>query len=164
MRKYLILLCLFAVSCSSVQKLSESSTCNVWEDQKFLGPNAIEVKGTEAEWKGKCAFVFWLCEWVRSDMPEGEQSVYLDGNGIFTTRKVVAKLSNDVMTYESTFLDKLAKSSPVIIDHKSLRATRNISSEVMNMEDHQELSFNRACNSKQVALGAVTLWAMKNRH
>lgn len=164
MKVYLLMGALFLTACSSTEKLKESKSCSVWEEQGILGPRSVEVIGNVAEWKGRCSFFwFWGCQWVKADMPENEESIYLDGNGIFNNRKVVAKMKNEVVTYESTFLDSIVKSSPLVIDQKKLMTTRTVTTSIGNMQTQEEFYFNQACSIKQIGIGAIALTAIKNR-
>lgn len=164
MKVYLLAALVMLTSCASTQNLLESKSCQVWEEQSFLGPRSVEVIENQSNWKGNCRFLFvWWCDWVKADMPEGQNGIFLDGNGLFNQRKLTSRLTDETMTYEPTFLDGLIKSSPLTIDRKKLRTNRTISTAITNMKADEEFQFNESCTSQQVAIGSVALIAIKNR-
>ena len=164
MKVYFLALLFFVSSCASNQNLDDDKSCNVWEEQSFLGPRSISVSENKAHWQGNCRLFFvWWCDWVKADMPEGQDGIFLDGNGLFNNRKIVSRLKDEVMTYESTFLDSIVKSSPLQIDLKSKKTKRSVTTFIGNMQADEELNFSRACTAREVAVGAVALNALKNR-
>jgi hypothetical protein len=165
MKIILLLAVLMLTSCASVEKLKASKTCNVWEDQKIFGPLSIEVNQNEAYWKGECGlFYMWLCTWVKADMPDGQSSIFLDGNGVFVNRKVYSKLQDEKIIFEPTFLDGLVKSSPALINRKELRTNRTITTAIANISSEEEFHFNESCTNRQVAIGTMALIAVKNKN
>lgn len=164
MKILLLMTALILTSCASVEKLKESKTCNVWEDQKLFGPLSVEVTNNEAYWKGQCSlFYIWVCTWVKADMPEGQNSIFLDGNGVFVNRKTYAKLQDNKMIFEPTFLDGLVKSSPVTIDRKELLTKRTVTTAIASISSDEEFHFNKSCTNRQVATGTMALIAIKNK-
>jgi hypothetical protein len=164
MKIYLLTVLVLLTSCASTQKLKESTSCQVWEEQSFLGPRSVVVEENQSNWKGNCSLFFvWWCDWVKADMPEGQEGIFLEGNGLFNQRKLTSRFKDETMIYESTFLDGLIKSSPLTIDRKNLRTKRTISTAVSNIKADEEFQFNDSCTSKQVAIGSVALIAIKNR-
>lgn len=164
MKIFLLLISLILTSCASVENLKQSKTCNVWEDQKIFGPLSIEVNKNEAYWKGECSlFYIWMCTWVKADMPEGQNEIFLDGNGVFVNRKVYSKFQDDKMIFEPTFLDGLVKSSPVVINRNTLTTKRTVTTAIANISSEEEFHFNESCSNRQVAIGTLALIAVKNK-
>ncbi len=167
MRNVLIVFCVLTLSsCASVKEMEEARTCKVFEENKYLGVNYIDVENEVANWKGHCTIwgVFW-CQWLRADFASNGVDIYIEGNGLFNQRRIVAKSNSTGFEYEKTFLEIIAKSHPVKIDMTSRKVSRDIQLTAFGMNEvtNETLSFNQSCTQKQAALGAITLWASKNR-
>jgi len=167
MKNILILFSILSLaSCSSLKEVEEAKNCKVYEENKYLGVSYVDVIGSEANWKGQCAILglFW-CQWLKADYDKDGTNIFLDGNGIFTNRKIVAKINASGFEYEKTFLDSIVKSHPVKIDMNKKTIHREVQLTVLGMNEigSETLSFNKSCNQKEASLGAIILWASKNR-
>jgi hypothetical protein len=104
----------------------------------------------------------WWCSSFEAHIDSGGK---IFAKGSFGSERLVATLKDEEVTYESSFADRLAKSSPIHLDMKTLEANRTVEVALLkDVKSEQRLEFNSACNKRDAAVGAISLWILENTH
>jgi hypothetical protein len=158
---------LLGVGCASVEKLEQSPRCEVWEEQKLVGPRYVEFEGPQmAKYTGKC----WIpgilfCKWVRTEYEPHSRKVLIEGNSLFEGKRIASEFKNNKMKFEKSFADNFVKSSDAEVNMKDLSVKRTVTIVAfgLNKGGEEKVRFNKACNPQQAAIGAVALWAGRSK-
>lgn len=152
--------------CASVEKLSSSDHCEVWEDKLLFGITNVSVGNGNASWSGNCKKLWWECKRVSAYVKKDTRDVYLsvsdDHKLNWDPEKPIGKIVNNEFKYnDKNPLEKYISYSPMVVDMNKYIVSYIVRVPLINQENTVKYNFNNKCNSDDALLGALAVGAVR---
>ena len=160
-----ILFTLLLSSCASVEKLSSSDHCEVWEDRLLFGTVNVSVANGIASWSGNCKKLWWECKSVKAHLDNKTREVYLsvsdDQKLNWDPQKPMGKINNNVFTYsDKNPLEKYIKITPMTVDMSAYLVSYNVQIPSIKQDTKVKYAFNNKCSAEEALIGALAVGAV----
>ncbi len=150
------------VGCTSTEQLRTQPTCSVWKDQPIFGPRSVTVIDHKVSIGGKCLFMFWFCQSTDFRIDEKNQ-IHGKGSWSLQAERWIATLKENAVVYEPSFIDILAKSTPIELDMQEHKARRTVELQIItDAKSEEELEFSPSCSRVDAAVGAIAILTTEN--